>query len=110
MVSFKNTQAQDIKTGDLMRQVEEHKRHSDFYHFTATSVFRGDLAIPIHDGNGVYLGDRIDKDVVIIEWTPIQEGRPFTERYHPQATVEIATQPVADHSQLLTQEEYAEEI
>jgi hypothetical protein len=59
MITFANRAASTIKVGDLMRQAEEGKRQTDFYHFQATSVTRGDIAIPIHDGNGVYLGDRI---------------------------------------------------
>jgi hypothetical protein len=109
MITFANRAASTIKVGDLMRQAEEGKRQTDFYHFQATSVTRGDIAIPIHDGNGVYLGDRIEKDTVLIDWSPIEQGRAFTQRYHPNATIEIATQPVDDHSQLLTQEEHAEE-
>ena len=109
MTTFANRPAADVKVGDLMRQAEEGKRHTDFYHFIASEVFVGDFATPVFDGDDKYLGDRIQKNVVVIDWLPIETGKPFRMCYDPNATVEIATQPVTDHSQLLTQEEHAEE-
>lgn len=110
MITFANRAASTIKVGDLMRQADENKRHTDFYHFKATRVFKGKLVTPIHDANGQFIGDRLEDDVVVIDWSPVEKGKPFSIKYEPKATVEIATQPVADTSQLLATEEHAEEL
>jgi hypothetical protein len=110
MIAFKNATADTIQIGDIMRQADEHKRHTDLYHYRATAVFNGDLAIPIHDGNGKFIGNRIEREVVEIEWTPIEEGRPFTRRYGQKVVIEIAASPISDPSQLTTHIEHNDEI
>lgn len=109
MTSFRNQFADTVKVGDLMRQAEESKTHTDFDHYRATSVFIGDVEIPIHI-DGVFLGNKIDSDVVQIEWSPVKSGRPFTMRYTRTATVEIATTPVTDVDSLVTYVEHSEEV
>jgi hypothetical protein len=110
MITFKNATAASIQIGDIMRQAEEHKRHTDLYHYRATAVFNGDITIAIHDGDGQFVGNMVEKDVVEIEWTPIEEGRPFTRRYAQTATVELATAPVNDPTQLITHTDHNDEI
>ena len=109
MTSFRSQFADTVKVGDLMRQVEENKLETYFDYFRATSVFIGDVEIPIHI-DGVFLGNRIDRDVVQIEWSPVKSGRPFTMRYTRTATVEIATTPVTDVDSLVTYVEHSEEV
>jgi hypothetical protein len=109
-IYFKTVPADSIKVGDLMRQVEEDKRHTDFYHFRATSVFVGDLQIPVFGPDGIFIGNRVDKDVVEIEWTPIELTRSFKAKYYRTAPVEIATTAVEDTTQLITSTEHSEEI
>jgi hypothetical protein len=109
MISFRNQTAETVQVGDVMRQVEESKTHTDFDHYRATSVFVGDVEIPIHI-DGVFLGNRIDRDVVQIEWSPVKSGRPFTMRYTRTATVEISTTPVTDVDSLVTYVEHSEEV
>jgi hypothetical protein len=109
-IYFKTVPAESIKVGDLMRQVEEDKRHTDFYHFRATSVFIGDLQIPVFGPDGIFIGNRVDKDVVEIEWTPIELTRSFKTKYYRTAPVEIATTAVEDTTQLITSTEHSEEI
>jgi uncharacterized protein YcbX len=110
MIAFKNATADSIQLGDIMRQAEEHKRHTDLYHYRATAVFNGDITIAIHDADGQFIGNRIEQDVVEIEWTPIEEGRPFTRRYAQNATVELASTPVTDTTQLITHTQHNDEI
>jgi hypothetical protein len=106
--TFATTKAESIKTGDVMRQVDEHKTHTDFYHYRAETVFIGDLVDAIHDADGTFLGNRIT-DGVEIKWTPLEDGKPFTSRYSRAAIVDIATTPVTNINQLITHEEHSEE-
>ena len=109
MIAFRNQFADTVKVGDLMRQVEESKTHTDFDHYWATSVFIGDVQIPIVI-DGVFIGNKIDRDVVQIEWSPVKSGKPFTMRYTRTATVEISTTPVTDVDSLVTYVEHSEEV
>ena len=110
MITFKTATADTIQIGDVMRQAEEHKRHTNLYHYRATAVFNGDITFPVHDGEGQFVGNAIERNVVEIEWTPIEEGQRFTRRYAQKATVELATTPVTDPSQLITHTEHNDEI
>jgi hypothetical protein len=109
-IYFKTVPADSIKVGDLMRQAEEDKRHTDFYHFRATSVFIGDIEFPVFNGDGTFAGNAVDRDVVEIEWTPIELEKSFKRKYFRTAPVEIATTPVEDTTQLITSTEHTEEI
>ena len=102
MITFRNSAADTIKVGDLMRRVEETETHTHFDYYRATSVFIGDVQIPVHDGNGVFIGNAIDRDVVQIEWVPTTAGRAFTMRYTRNAQIEIATGQVDDVATLTT--------
>ena len=109
MTSFRSQFADTVKVGDLMRQVEENKLETYFDYFRATSVFIGDVEIPIVI-DGVFIGNKIDRDVVQIEWSPVKSGKPFTMRYTRNAGVEIATTAVEDVYGLVTYVEYSEEV
>jgi hypothetical protein len=109
MATFKYCEADTIKVGDIMRQCDENKTHTYFDHYKATSVYIGDLIRPIYDGNGTFIGDRIEKDIVEIEWHPLEKGKPFKMRYVRQARIEIATDANLDPATLLLVEEHQEE-
>ena len=109
MTSFRSQFADTVKVGDLMRQVEETKLETYFDYFRATSVFIGDVEIPIVI-DGVFIGNKIDRDVVQIEWSPVKSGKPFIMRYTRNAGVEIATTPVTDVDSLVTYVEHSEEV
>lgn len=110
MTRFVYREAGRIVVGDLMRQVDEQKRRSVFYHYRAASVFVGDIASPIHDLEGKYIGDRVDRDVVRIEWQPVEPGKSFSMVYHPKAVIEVAAIPGVDVTELLSHEDYQDEI
>jgi hypothetical protein len=107
---FKNATADSIQIGDVMRQAEEHKRHTSLYHYRATAVFNGDITFAVHDNEGQFVGNAVEKNVIEIEWTPIEEGRPFTRRYAQNAIVELATTPVTDTTQLIIHADHNDEI
>lgn len=109
MTSFRSQFADTVKVGDLMRQVEENKLETYFDYFRATSVFIGDVEIPVVI-DGVFIGNKIDRDVVQIEWSPVKSGKQFTMRYTRTATVEISTTPVTDIDSLVTYVEHSEEV
>ncbi len=111
MITFRNKTAETVQVGDVMRQTDEFKRHTNFYHYIAESVVRGDRVNRIHDLDGNYVGDQIERDVIVIEWSPIHEtaGAKQTVKYTPTAVVEVATSVVDDYSQLLTHELHDEE-
>ena len=109
MITFRNKTAETVLVGDVMRQSDEFKRHTNFYHYIAKSVVRGDFTNRIHDLDGNYVGDQIERDVVVIEWFPLIEGKTFKMKYTPTALIEVATSVVADYSQLLTHEQHADE-
>lgn len=102
MITFKNRAADTIQVGDLMRRVEETDTHTHFDYYRATSVFIGDVQIPVHDGNGVFIGNAVDRNVVQIEWMPATFGRAFTMRYARNTNIEIATGQVDDVANLTT--------
>jgi hypothetical protein len=111
MITFRNKTAETVQVGDVMRQTDEFKRYTNIYHYIAESVVRGDILNRIHDLDGNYVGDQIERDVIVIEWSPIHEtaGAKQTVKYTPTALVEVATSVVDDYSQLLTYELHDEE-
>ena len=109
-IYFKSVPADTIKVGDVMRLVEEDKRHTDYYHFRAASVFIGDIEFPVFNGDGTFAGNAVDRDVVEIEWIPLELAKSFKRKYFRTAQVEIATQPIEDITQLITSTEHNEEI
>lgn len=109
MITFRNKTAETVQVGNVMRQTDEFKRHTNFYHYIAKSVVRGDVKTSIHDLDGNYVGDQIERDVVVIEWYPIHEAKTLKMKYTPTALIEVATSVVDDYSQLLTHELHDEE-
>jgi hypothetical protein len=108
-IRFASKTAEQIQTGDLMRQADEEKKQTNYYHYRAEKVFVGEIVDAIHDADGTFIGNRREDGVEIL-WTPIEGGKSFTRRYARLAVVEVAVSPVTDVTQLITQEETEEEI
>lgn len=106
---FKSTQAQNIKVGNIRREADYQKRKSILYYYRAEVVFVGEKSEAIYNPfDNQYVGTKVTNCVEIV-WTPLNydgENKPFTERYHPTTTLDIALDVVDVGS--LPQEEYFE--
>ena len=108
-VSFRSTKAEDVKTGDVLMQVDEGKRRTEFYYYRAYTVFVGELVDEVRDGQGNLLGKR-RHDGVEIFWQPFDPNdKPFNMRYHRLAQLDIATSKVESLSDLILSEDHDEE-
>lgn len=101
--SFKSVLAETIKPGDLMRQADCGKTYTNFYHYRAVDVYVGDLATPVYFDDK-YIGDRIERDAVKVEWLDIETGKKHTMLYDRRAVIEVAADPTVDETKLLTTE------
>lgn len=109
MIRFKDVAAHEIRVGDLMRETDEHKRHNNYYHYRAESVWRGETFTPIHDFQGNFVGNRNDGDTVVIRWVPVSDDRePWEMKYRPNAVIEVAAEAVDDLTKLITESEEEE--
>lgn len=105
---FKTTKAEDVKVGDVEQQLVEEKRKYVYYYYRAESVFVGDKVEPLHDGiTGEFVGNRTTNCVEIV-WKPLNyDGKTFTTRYHPLATLDVASN-LEDISDLVQEEDATE--
>lgn len=106
---FRYKPVTEIEVGDVMRQTDEMKWETKHYYYQAKSVYSGVVLTPIHDFQGVFVGNR-EQDCVEVEWVSLDGSEQFTTRYAKNATAEIATAKVDGLADLITTEQHEEAI